>query len=107
MSRPARSPFEVRESAIHGLGVFATRRIRRDAWLGAYEGPRTEENGTYVLWVEFDDGEVVGIDGQNELRYLNHSRTPNACFAGVELFALREIPRGAEITIDYGEDWAE
>lgn len=97
---------EVRASAIHGQGVFATRVLARDSWIGCYEGARTEENGTYVLWVEFEDGETVGIDGDNALRYLNHAHRPNAEFRGDQLFALREIAAGEEITFDYGEDWA-
>lgn len=100
-------PVYVRASTIHGQGVFASRRIRADTLIGAYEGKRTEVDGTYVLWVEYDDGETVGIDGENALRYLNHSATPNAEFRGHELFALCDIARDAEITFDYGEDWAE
>ena len=97
---------EVKDSPIHGKGVFAKRRIRADALIGVYKGPTTLENDTYVLWVEDDDGMEVGIDGQNELRYVNHSSKPNAVFMGAELFALREIEPSAEITFDYGDEWA-
>jgi SET domain-containing protein len=98
--------YEVRDSPIHGKGLFATRRFARGTCIGRYEGDITHENSVYVLWVEYDDGELVGIDGKNELRFLNHSRRPNAEFWGPELIALVDIPRGAEITFDYGEDWA-
>ncbi len=98
---------EVRDSPIHGKGVFATRRVRRNTLLGVYTGERTNENDTYVLWVEDEDGNVFGIDGQNELRFLNHSRNANAIFYGDELFALRDIAPGTEITFDYGDDWAD
>ncbi len=97
---------EVKDSPIHGKGVFAKRRIRADALIGVYQGPTTLENDTYVLWVEDDDGKELGIDGQNELRYVNHSSKPNAVFFGAELFALREIEPSAEITFDYGDEWA-
>jgi hypothetical protein len=96
---------EVRESPIHGKGVFAKRHLRANCLVGVYEGEPTTENDTYVLWVEYDDGEVVGIDGRNELRYLNHSRTANAVFWGDQLFTLRPIEPGTEITFAYGEDW--
>jgi len=98
--------FEVKASQIHGQGVFAKKRFRRDAFVGVYEGGETTENDTYVLWVEYDDGQIVGIDGRNELRCLNHSSKPNAEFRGDRLFALREIRPGAEITFDYGDEWA-
>jgi SET domain-containing protein len=95
---------EVRDSPIHGKGAFATRRIPAETLIGEYEGERTSEDGTYVLWVQYDDGELVGIDGKNELRYLNHAATPNAYFWGHQLYALAEIAPDEEITFDYGED---
>jgi len=96
---------EVKQSPIHGLGVFARRAFEADSFIGNYEGERTVVNGMYVLWVEYDHGEIAGIDGKNELRYLNHARPANACFRGHSLFALVDIPAGSEITFDYGEDW--
>jgi len=95
---------EIRDSVIHGKGVFATERILADTYLGDYEGERTVDDGTYVLWVQYDDGELVGIDGKNELRFLNHASIPNAYFWGHQLYALVDIAEGEEITFDYGED---
>ncbi|MEY4508322.1 MAG: hypothetical protein RLZZ450_444 [Pseudomonadota bacterium] len=95
---------EVRDSPIHGKGVFAIGRILADTYIGDYEGERTLHDGTYVLWVQYDDGELVGIDGKNELRFLNHAASPNAYFWGHQLYALVEIAPGEEITFDYGED---
>ena len=97
---------EVRDSPIHGKGLFATCTIPEGTLLGEYEGELTDENSIYVLWVEYDDGEVVGIDGKNDLRFVNHSRSPNAEFWGNQLFALSDIHEGMEITFDYGEDWS-
>ncbi len=98
---------EVRESPIHGKGVFAKRRLRAHCLVGVYEGERTSENDTYVLWFEDEGGQVVGIDGRNELRYVNHSSNPNTEFWGDQLFTLRTIQPGTELTFDYGEDWAD
>ena len=47
---------EVRESPIHGKGVFARRRLRPGQWIGRFEGDETTENGTYVLWLIDEDG---------------------------------------------------
>ncbi len=105
MTTPVSESFEVKPSTIHGQGVFAKRAFAADSFLGNYEGERTVVNGMYVLWVEYDHGEVVGIDGTNELRYLNHARPANAIFRGHSLFALVDIAEGVEITFDYGEDW--
>jgi SET domain-containing protein len=97
----------VRPSRIHGFGLFAQAFIPAEGHIGDYAGPLVQEDGRYVLWVEEDDGSWSGVDGRNVLRYMNHSSSPNAELYGVELYALRDIERGEEITIHYGEDWAE
>jgi len=95
----------VRSSPIHGKGVFAAKRIRTGAHIGTFEGDRTPRDGLYVLWVLESDGSYVGIRGRNDLRYLNHSSGPSAEFRGAELYALRNIQPGREITLHYGQDW--
>jgi len=98
-----RSLFRVRPSPIHGLGLFARTRIRKGQYLGTYEGPRVNRNGSHVLWV-YEGRGWTRRDGKNLLRYINHSNNPNAEFDGFDLYALRDIRPGEEITIDYGED---
>lgn len=98
-------PYEVKPSKIHGRGLFARRRIRNGSRIGAYEGPRTIRDGRYVLWTYDDEGNEVGVRGRNELRFLNHSGQPNAEFRGLELFAIRNIQPGTEITFHYGDEW--
>ena len=95
----------VSNSDIHGLGLFAGEMIVEETYIGRYEGPVTSENDMHVLWV-WDETEEkwLGIDGDNELRYLNHSDRPNAEFYDTELYALREIEQDEEITFDYQWD---
>ena len=100
-----RIPAEERRSPIHGKGCFATRPIAAREYIGDYTGNRTASDGTYVLWVEADDGEFHGIDGDGVLRWLNHSRRPNVEFDGPRLFALRDIDPDEELTFHYGEEW--
>lgn len=99
------SRVEVRESAVHGKGVFARRRLREGQWIGRFEGEATRENGTYVLWLFDEDGTERGIRGRNALRFLNHGDPPNAEFRDADLYALRNVQPGAELLIDYGEAW--
>lgn len=99
--------YEVKRSPIHGKGLFATRDIPKDSLIGIYEGPETQEDGTYVLWCYDSEDELFGIDGRNDLRFANHSSDPNAIFLGDELIALRPIKAGEEITFHYGEDWGD
>lgn len=99
----------VKDSPIHGFGCFALRRIRKGTHIGSYEGPKTMEDDTYVLWI-LEDEEAdywEGVDGQNELRYMNHSSTPNAEFDGVDCYALRTIEENEEITFHYGDEWED
>ena len=100
-----RTPAEVRDSPIHGKGCFATRLIAATEFIGEYTGRATAADGTYVRWVEGDDGEYRGIDGDNELRWLNHSSSPNVEFDGPELFALVDIEPDTELCFHYGEEW--
>lgn len=93
-----------KDSGIHGTGLFARVKFVPDDYMGEYDGPDAIENGSHVLWTEDENDAWIGRDGENLLRYLNHSKTPHAEFRGFELFALREISPDEEITIDYGED---
>ena len=89
-------------SEIHGFGCFA--RVGFDAgdFIGTYEGPEVEEDGTYVLWIYDAAGGVLSARrGSNLLRWLNHSDDPNAEFDRFDLYASRAIAPGEEITIDY------
>jgi hypothetical protein len=100
----------VADSPIHGKGLFAGTSISGGSYIGFYEGKETLENGVYVLWVnqsevttEGEDENWLGFDGNNDLRYLNHSAQANCEFDGQQLFAMREIEQNEELTFDYGE----
>lgn len=102
--------YVVADSGIHGKGLFARRKIAKGTVLGAYDGPKVytdDEDGDHVLWIEDEDGEVYGIDGKNELRYVNHSTRANVVFEGEELVAMRDIAKGEELTHHYGDDWED
>ena len=97
--------FQMKASRIHGKGLFARIPIQESQYLGSYDGRTTHENGMHVLWVQDTSGKWVGRDGENLLRYINHATPPNAEFDGFDLYALRAIQPGEEITIDYGDEF--
>ena len=106
LGRPgAAERVKVGTSPIHGTGLFASKRIRVGAYVASFEGNITKRDGMHVLWTLDEDGNEYGIEGRNDLRFLNHSRDPNAEFIGRELHAVRNIQSGAELTIHYGEEW--
>ena len=95
----------VKTSPIHGRGLFARHWIPRGAVIGVCEGEPAKRNGPYVLWLDENNALHVA----NEMRYINHSPTPNAAYYDdATVVALRDIAPGEEITHDYGgegEDW--
>ncbi len=100
----------VKQSPIHGMGLFAQATIEEGSTIGLYEGNEVQpgEDGEHVLWIYDEDEErEYGIDGRNETRFVNHSSSANANFDGEELVALRTISAGEEITHDYGEAWSD
>ncbi len=96
--------FYVKESSIHGKGLFTRNKIKKGSYLGSYHGPKTKKNGMYVLWVNEGDDDWVGCNGKNLLRYINHNAKPCAEFDGLELYALKNIKPDQEITIHYGDE---
>ena len=110
--------FRIARSAT-GLGLFATKPIKRRAYIATYRGRRmnTEEadrleaRGSRYM---FTVNKRVTIDGSprwNVARYINHSCKPNAepmgRNGGIVIVALRRIEPDEEITYDYGKEYLE
>lgn len=115
----AAPPYEVRESGVHGRGVFATIRIPAGTRLIEYAGERiTPEEADrrdpdgapgphHTFLFAIDDDVVIdaGVGG-NDARWINHSCDPN-CEADEEegrvfIKSIRNIKAGEELSYDYG-----
>lgn len=95
--------YYVAESPVHGRGLFASRLIKEGELLGEVEGKPTTVDGPHVLWMTEKRGFKVSCD----LRYINHSKSPNvAYYDDLTVVALRDISTDEEIVHDYGDDWA-
>ncbi|MGH2583034.1 MAG: SET domain-containing protein [Anaerolineales bacterium] len=113
-----KSRYEIRNSAIQGLGAFATLRIRKGTRIVEYAGERITpdeadrryENGhskdARVLIFQVDKRTIIdaGVGG-NEAQYVNHSCDPN-CESVIEskrvyIEAIRTIQPDEELTYDY------
>lgn len=116
--KPRPSKVEVRDSPVHGKGVFALCKLPRNAVVARYDGHRysaaqalevsIEEGRTYLF--ALSDGSVIdGARGGNESRFLNHSCAPNceALEIGadgdlfIQVHAKRAIAPGEELFLDY------
>jgi len=109
---------EVRRSNVHGLGVFAAKRIPKGTRIIEYVGERVshdeadrryeekDANDSHTFLFIVDSKTVIdaGVDG-NDARFFNHSCDPNCestvAKRRVYIEALRDIEAGAELTYDY------
>ena len=111
-----RRPFRIGRS-LTGLGLFATRPIRKNARIAEYKGPlldtktaeKLEARGNRYLYEINSRWTVDGTPRSNIARYFNHSCNPNAEVYDVKhrvfIRTLRAIKPGEEITYDYGIDY--
>jgi len=109
---------EVRESPIHGSGVFAARRIPKGTRVIEYLGDRIthkeaddryedhdpNDNHTFLFIVDRRTVIDAGVNG-NAARFINHSCDGN-CTSVIEqrrvfIESTREIAKGEELGYDY------
>ncbi|MDF1826134.1 MAG: SET domain-containing protein-lysine N-methyltransferase [Verrucomicrobiales bacterium] len=117
---------EVRNSGIHGRGLFASKKIPQGTYIIEYLGERIDKDESNERgWAQMDVAQETGdaavyiftldddwdIDGnvpENAARLINHSCDPN-CEAFIEddsiwIAALRDIPKNEELFFNYGFD---
>lgn len=96
---------EVKESPVHGRGLFARANIEADTVLGRVKTQPARRDGPYVLWIDDDGRERYRV--LCDLRFINHGKKPNvAYYDDLTVVALKKIRSGQELLHDYGEDWA-
>jgi len=97
-------PIYVKESDIHGKGLFASRDITKAELIGEFQSKQTKKDGPHVLWMEEDKGYLV----LDDFRYINHNNKANAAYYDdFTVMAIRNIKKDEEITHFYGENWGE
>ena len=113
---------EVRNSRVHGLGVFALRRIRKGTRVIEYLGERishkeadrrydlkeANDNHTFLFIVDARTVIDAGVNG-NAARFINHTCGPN-CESVTQnrrvfIEAIRTIEPGEELAYDYQIEW--
>ncbi len=110
--------YEVRNSPIHGRGVFAIDAIPKGARIIEYKGkrvkwtwasdayPDVEGEPTHTFLFEIDDDWVIDANQKgNAARWINHSCNPNCEAVDEEgrifIEAIRSIRPGQELGYDY------
>jgi SET domain-containing protein len=111
--------YQVRNSAIHGRGVFAATEIARGERIIEYKGKRSTwdealarpdsdpDDPAHTFLFEIEDGRVIDARVRgNAARWINHSCAPNCVThedddGHVFIDAKRRIRQGEELTYDY------
>ncbi|WP_321574986.1 SET domain-containing protein-lysine N-methyltransferase [Paraburkholderia franconis] len=106
-------------SPVHGQGVFANQDIGRAELIAEYKGARVPwqhvvqrassygKTPGHTFLFDIGDGTVIdGARGGSSVRWMNHGCEPNCkayIFDGrVFIYALGDVKRGEELTINYG-----
>ncbi|MDO8460444.1 MAG: SET domain-containing protein-lysine N-methyltransferase [Nanoarchaeota archaeon] len=119
--------FDVKNSKIHGNGIYASIDIKKGTKIIEYVGNKvTKEEadivsdrqlelakgnkgiGEVYLFELNDTHDIDGNVGWNPARFINHSCEPN-CEVEIEndkiwIVALKDIKKGKELSYDYGYD---
>ena len=105
--------------AVTGLGMFATKPIRRGDYIATYRGPlisteeadRMEKRGATYLFTLNKNWTIDGSPRWNVARYINHSCKPNAKpvtrNGKIVIVAQKRIEPDEEITYHYGDEYLQ
>lgn len=115
-SDPQKFKVAVRASAIDGQGAFADEAIPARRKIGEITGEaisvrearRRAKGQARIMIVEITERRAIDASRSDDpLRFTNHSCEPNAVLrirqGRVEFYAMRDVARGEELTVDYGE----
>lgn len=106
---------EVRDSGIHGNGLFALTDIQADELVMTIQGEvisteecirrEEEDQNVYIFW---NGDNYIDASLTEKIKFINHDCEPN-CYVDdygdtLALYTAREIKAGDELTIDYGYD---
>ncbi|MCE4557420.1 SET domain-containing protein [Roseateles cellulosilyticus] len=118
-AKTPRRKIEVRDSGVHGRGVYAKAPINAGARIIEYTGeritwdeavrrhPHDPAQPNHTFYFHLDGGLVIdALYGGNDARWINHACEPN-CEADevdgrVFINALRDLEPGEELFYDYG-----
>jgi len=117
---PQKYRVEVGPSRIDGRGAFAAEAIPAKRKIGEIRGEsisvrearRRARGRARIMIVEVSERRAIDAsESDDPLRFTNHSCAPNAVLrirqGRIELYAMRDIATGVELTVGYGESHHE
>ncbi len=109
---------EIKQSSIHGEGVFAKNAIKKGELIAIKVGHIVDENQRKEIekrvgdfWLQIRDNfyltPLTKKEAQETALYINHSCDPNAGVDGdIGMVAIKNVRKGEEICYDYAMDTA-
>ena len=117
--------WEVRNSKVHGYGVFATKRIEKNTKVIEYIGDKVTKSegdrrssvrikkyinsplkGSVYIFELNKRYDIDGLVNRNKARFINHSCYPNCEVDIINnkiwISSIKRIKSGQELTYDYG-----
>ncbi len=117
--RRRQKPFEMRGNAVSGFGICATRaipageivfqgeerpqRIVTRAWVQQHWTAEQQETFRRYAYPLSDEVFILWDTDPREWAPQNHSCEPNTAYKGLNVYALRDIAPGEELTLDYAD----
>jgi len=114
-SNPQKYAVRVEPSRIDGLGAFADQDIPARRKIGEIRGEsisvrearRRAKGAARIMIVELSERRAIDASSSTDpLRYTNHSCQPNVVLrirqGRVEIYAMRDVAVGEELTANYG-----
>ena len=119
VTKPSARRIQVRQSGVHGKGVFALQDIPKGEKIIEYVGeiisaqeaedrhPHDPKDPNHTFYFQIDEDRVIdALHGGNSARWINHCCTPN-CKPEVDdgrvfIKAKKNILAGEELNYDYG-----
>ena len=102
---------KIAESKIHGKGLFATQKIKKNTKLGYLDGQVVswkfhKKYQNEVEWNALDEETLMVRSYRTKYSFINHSKTPNL---EIKYFPLRietieDIEPNEELTLDYRKE---
>lgn len=104
--------YEIKDSPIHGKGVFSIFDVSAGTLIGVWNGIKYENKAAYeavyakdykyTYYSAFPWNPVWSCrENRNFISYINHSENNNVYLKKRKLYAFRDITAGTELTLKY------
>lgn len=100
---------EIKNSKIHGNGLFANSNLKKNTTLGVLDGQVVKWNKTLYEqfeWNALEENIILIRPLRTKYSYINHSRYPNLILRKypLRIITVYDIDKNEELTLDYRKE---